>query len=128
VGEDGTALHPGLVRSQARRRDIRGAVDDWLRMQRHHRWAAVSAGSYRGVAVARTTERDTAHRLDIVADPLWRGRVEAPLVDAALIRLARSAPREVQAEIDDRESGALRALGEAGFKHVRTLDRLALDL
>jgi hypothetical protein len=68
------------------------------------------------------------HLLDVVADPLWRGRVEAPLINAALIQLARQAPREVQAEIDDREIGAESALRRAGFRHVRTLDRLALDL
>ena len=102
-------------------------MDDWFKMQRHYRWAAVSAGSYRGVAVARASVRGDSHRIEIVADPLWRGRVEASLVDAALTLLARRAPREVLAEIDDREVGALTSLRSAGFRDVRTLERLALD-
>ncbi|MFN2252508.1 MAG: GNAT family N-acetyltransferase [Anaerolineae bacterium] len=128
AGEDGAATHPGLVRVASRRSDARSMFDDWLRMNRHFRFAAVEVGSYRGVAVARSSEREPMHLLDVVADPLWRGRVEAPLINAALIQLARQAPREVQAEIDDREIGAESALRRAGFRHVRTLDRLALDL
>jgi hypothetical protein len=128
VGDVGAALHPGLVRKHSRRGGVRGAVDGWCKMLRPSRWAAVSDGSYRGVAVVRASARGASHRLEIVADPLWRGRVEAPLVDAALMLLARRVPREVLAEIDDREEGALTSLRRAGFQDVRTLERLALDL
>jgi ribosomal protein S18 acetylase RimI-like enzyme len=127
--DDGQSPLPhDLVRAEVRRGTLRSALGDWFKAQERYRFAAREAGSFRGVAVTLAVGHGLAHRLEVVTDPSWRGRVEASLIDACLAQLARRAPRPVEADVDERETGAIDALQRAGFKLVRTLDRLALDL
>jgi hypothetical protein len=103
-------------------------LEDWLRGRRRLAWAAEEAGAFRGVLVACGEGRRGPFRLEIITEEAWRGRVEAPLIEAAMIRLARCDARPVEATVRDVESGARRQPEEAGFETVRTLDRLELEL
>ncbi len=103
-------------------------LEDRLRGRRNLRWAAVEGGEYRAVLAACAERRGDSHRMEIVADARWRGRVEPPLVDRALTALARRGTLPVEARVRDVESGAIAALKAVGFRQVRTLERMVLDL
>jgi ribosomal protein S18 acetylase RimI-like enzyme len=103
-------------------------MEDWLRGFERPTWAVLAEGEYRGLLGALTPIRHGPHRIDMVVDPGWRGRVELPLLQVALQGLAQSAPHGVEAEVDTRRDSVLDALRSCGFRPVRTLDRLAFDL
>lgn len=103
-------------------------LEDRMRGVRRYAWAAVAGGEFRGLVAVLAMARRGPHRLDLAVEPRWQGRVEATLVDMALITLARHAAFEVDAEIDTRQASVFEALERGGFRGVRCLDRLALDL
>ena len=103
-------------------------LEDWLQGRSRHSWAVLAEGEYRGLVSVLGVLRHGPHRLDLVVDPRWSGRFETTLIDLALHSLARLEPFEVECEIDARRDSVLEALGAAGFRTVRTLDRLACDL
>jgi ribosomal-protein-alanine N-acetyltransferase len=119
---------PDLIRSTQQRGSLLCWLDDLIQGRKSYRWAAVSGDEYRGVALVQAQSRSNPHHLALAVEPGWRGRVEATLVDVALMTLARHPPFEVEAEMDAGEVQAIAALTAAGFIPVRTLDRLALDL
>ncbi len=103
-------------------------LDDWLQGRTRYAWAATAGGEFRAMIVVHAGHWHGPHRLDMVVDPTWQGRVEATLVDAGLAALARHPGYEVEAEIHADRSAAVDALVRSGFRVIRTLDRLALDL
>jgi ribosomal-protein-alanine N-acetyltransferase len=119
---------PGPVAEALGSGSIWDAFESWLRGRSRHCWAASDGSHFRAVVAVSPRTAGGTHRLEIVADPAWRGRVEAPLVDAVMIGLCREGPRPVEARVRDDESGASEALEAAGFSYVRTLERLALNL
>lgn len=103
-------------------------MEDWLRGRERPTWAAVADGEYRGLLGSLSPIRQGPHRIDMVVDPAWRGRIELPLLQVALHGLAQAAPHGVEAEVDTRRDTVLAALRGYGFRPIRTLDRLAFDL
>lgn len=103
-------------------------LEDWMQGRSRQTWAALVEGEYRGLVSVLGLQRQGPHRLDLVIDPRWMGRVERTLIDVALQGLAPLEPFEVECEIDARHTTILEALAAAGFRTVRTLDRLACDL
>ncbi len=126
VGRSRSEPLPGPVAESLQPRSLTDAIEDRLTGRSRFGWAAVDAGAYRGL-IAICTKSGGAHRLEIVTEPHWRGRVEAPLVNAAMVELSRRG-RAAEARIRSEESGATDALVSAGFGFLRTLDRYALEL
>ena len=118
----------GLVMQYYERQRVVDALDDMLAGRKRNAWAAMAGGEFRALMVAQAQGRQPPHRLDLVVDPFWEGRVEAPLLDAAMQSLKGQAPYEVEMEVDVRRGDLLAALSATGFRVIRTLDRLALDL
>jgi ribosomal protein S18 acetylase RimI-like enzyme len=104
------------------------AIENWLLGRNRLCWAATQAEDFKAVAAVSTRTGGGSHRYEIVTDPAWRGKVEAALVDAAMVALCRRSDAPVEAKIRDDETGAREALEAAGFVYVRTLDRLVLPL
>jgi len=103
-------------------------LDDWMQGRSRYAWAATAGGELRGLIAAHGMRWQGPHRLDLVVDPAWAGRVEAPLTDVALAALARHARFEIEAEVDAGRTTVIDTLIQAGFRGARTLERLALDL
>lgn len=105
------------------------ALDDWLEGKSRTAWYTRADGDLRGILALQTVRERGPHRIDLAVEPRWSGRVEPPLLDAALSVLARNRRGfEVEAEIETRRTATIAALRDAGFRLVRVLDRLALDL
>jgi hypothetical protein len=90
--------------------------------------AAREGREFRALLAVLVSGGDALHRLDLVVDPAWEGRVEPPLIDAALEHLANFPSVDMQAEVDTRRVETLTALERAGFRRIRILDRMALDI
>ncbi len=128
AGEIGRAGPPSLVRGTARRGRLKGRLDDWLHSRTRHRLAVSTDGEHRALAVVDAYEYGNAHRLDIVVDPSWRGRVEPQIVRACLDRLIGVPPAAVETDATGQDGPLRAALEAAGFVPVRTLERLELWL
>jgi hypothetical protein len=72
--------------------------------------------------------RQAAHRLQITVHPERRGVVEEELLAAGLYRLNRFPAREIVSTISTSHSEAQQAYRNAGFRTVRLLDQMRLDL
>lgn len=104
-------------------------LDDWLEGKSRRAWCARADGDMRGLLALQTVRERGPHRIDVAVEPRWSGRVEPVLIDAALRALAPShRGLEVEAEVETRRTAAIAAFRDAGFRLVRVLDRLALDL
>ena len=124
---DGAGVPP-LVRGLAEERGVVERLAALLAPAPSYRFGVVRHGGLRVVGAASVGEAPDGHQMALAVDPSWRGRVEARVVCALLAALAHHAPVAVQAEVDAREDGAMRALEAAGFRRRRTLDRLTLSL
>lgn len=81
-----------------------------------------------GVLAGSLQGRDRPHVLELASSAEWRGRVEVPLLAAALHQLAASQDGAVEMRLRSDELPA-RALALAmGFAATRTMDRLQLRL
>lgn len=127
-GDAGRAGPPSLVRQTARRGALKGRLDDWLHGRTRHRWAAVADGDVRALAVVDAYHHGGVHRLDVVVDPAWRGRVEVALVEAALACLSAAPGTPVEADVAVQDGPLRAALVAAGFEPQRTLERMELWL
>ncbi|MBK6769237.1 MAG: hypothetical protein IPG72_09580 [Ardenticatenales bacterium] len=115
-------------RDGAARAQLKGRLDDWLHSRTRHRLAVSTDGEHRALAVVDAYEYGNAHRLDIVVDPSWRGRVEPQIVRACLDRLIGVPPAAVETDATGQDGPLRAALEAAGFVPVRTLERLELWL
>jgi hypothetical protein len=68
------------------------------------------------------------HTLEVLVEPRWRGRVEETLLACLLADLRQQADFEVDADVRDDEMGMTAAVSAAGFKPLRTLERMARPL
>lgn len=125
VGRRRSEPMPGPLAEALQHRSLIHRIEDRLAGHNRIGWAAIEGGAYRALLAA-MSRLDGTHRLEIVTEPAWRGRVEAQLVDAAMVEFSRK-PAPVEARVRNEETGARSALASAGFEYVRTLDRFTLQ-
>jgi ribosomal protein S18 acetylase RimI-like enzyme len=119
---------PGPVRQAMTRHGWRGMLGDRLRGVYRYPWAVVTDGGYAAVAAATAQSMAGPHTLEVLVEPRWRGRVEETLLACLLADLRQQADFEVDADVRDDEMGMTAAVSAAGFKPLRTLERMARPL
>ena len=125
--ERGGPLNP-LVQATASRWPLSRRWQDLMNGRQSYPSVVLAGSEVVGLALVQARDNFGPHRLDLLVHPAWRGRVEPLLISRALNQLRRHAPHEVDAEVDVRDTGVIATLELAGFRRLRTLDRLALDL
>lgn len=119
---------PGPVRQALARQGWRGVLGDRLHGVHRYSWAAVTDGGYAAVAAATAQSLAGPHAVEVLVEPRWRGRVEQVLLACLLADLRHQAVFHVDADVRDDETGMTAAVSAAGFKPLRTLERMARPL
>jgi len=111
---------------------IERRVERWLadlvNRQQRFEWVLEQHGTITGLLQATGQHKRAAHRLQIAVHPDNRGAVEEELLAAGLDALGRFPHRDIESTISTSHPEALRAFHQAGFKTIRALDQMALDL
>ncbi|NLD43070.1 MAG: GNAT family N-acetyltransferase [Chloroflexi bacterium] len=89
---------------------------------------ACPAGRPVAYAFAQTNSLRGPHEAALYVAPQHRGRYEAALWEWLLARLRRAVPQHVQTTLSVSHPEALTAAWDLGFRTVRVLDQMALDL
>jgi ribosomal protein S18 acetylase RimI-like enzyme len=116
---------PGPIRQALARLGWRGRLTDSLHGLRRQRQALVADARWAAVAA---TVAGGAQAFEIRVDPRWRGQAEEPLLAWALERLGGGRGSGLDTEVREEEQGLVALLPAAGFRPVRTLERLAKGL
>jgi GNAT superfamily N-acetyltransferase len=103
-------------------------LDDLLYRRRSADWVLEENGPIVAWLQLTGQYRQAAHRLQITVHPERRGVVEEELLAAGLYRLNRFPAREIVSTISTSHSEAQQAYRNAGFRTVRLLDQMRLDL
>jgi ribosomal protein S18 acetylase RimI-like enzyme len=119
---------PGPVRQALLRQGLRGSFSDRLRGVQRYPWAAMAETGYVSVAAASAQGGGAPHLLEAWVEPRWRGQVEALLLARMLSDLRPHPAPAVDAEVRDSETGMAAAVEAAGFRPVRTLERMTRPL
>ena len=99
-----------------------------LRGELIERWLVEDQGRVVASLVTRAAIRVGPHRIELTVHPEQRGRPEEALVSLALNRLSRVPGRAVTAEARPDHVAAVAAFQRYGFREVKTLDRMLLEL
>ena len=103
-------------------------LDDLLYHRRSGDWVLEENSEI--IALLQVTAQYTraAHRLQVIVHPAGRGGLEEELLAAGLYRLDRFPIREVTATASVSHPEAQQAFHKAGFRTVRVLDQMLLNL
>ncbi len=89
---------------------------------------AVADGRVHAVLVAEIASSGGSHRLEMACHPAWRGKLEAPLLTAALAKVATAPDGRLEVRLRTEEEPASDWLLAQGLTRTRTMDRLAIRL
>lgn len=97
--------------------------------QRFYRFVAEGEDGLVGyISLVTARRRAGVHRLRLLVHPSYRGKVERPLIRAALQALARQSPAETQIKLNAGKDQEIEAFQSFGFVKRRTLVTMELSM